>query len=85
MRQWATHPYKQVREEVGTLLSLCLLAASPGPRAHPALAAELTAECDDFMAHLVRECRVPPELGAEQPLEPDDEAERTKARAAREW
>lgn len=104
MRRWVTNPYRQVREEVGSLLAVAMDACTPMP-AHPsAEVIAIRAEVDAFIAHLVRESRTPDELlavttgggGAMEPavgvgaplseasLEPEDEATRDLARAARE-
>lgn len=95
LRAWATHPYKQVREEVGSLLALAMHAAEPPPHACPELACELHAETTAFLQHLIVQCALPAGWGegqgelsssgsADLALEPENEGERGSARAARE-
>lgn len=59
LRQWVCHPYRQVREEVGSLVAICADACSPPPRHHPAIGAAISAEVDAFVTHLLGACLTP--------------------------
>ena len=105
VRRWVSHPYRQVREEVGSVVAIAMDACTPFPShcdiGRQACAA-IRADVDDFVAHMVGACHVPPDLGmpsaaatanappaegaapVEVLLEPEGEAERDAARAARE-
>jgi len=101
MRAWVTHPYRQVREEVGSLLAMAMDACTPSPSQSAHLGDAIRSEVTSFVQHLVGACQVPIALtamietvtvgattgegsGNELALEPTDEKERAKARAARE-
>ena len=59
LRQWVSHPYRQVREEVGSLLAICVDACTPPPRHHPAIGAAIWEEVDSFVTHLLGACLTP--------------------------
>lgn len=59
LRQWVCHPYRHVREEVGSLVAICADACSPPPRHHPAIGAAISAEVDAFVTHLLGACLTP--------------------------
>lgn len=82
LSRWISHPYKQVREEAGTVLALAMHAASPTSQNHPHLSAELGSAIETFLEHLVSSCRA--SLVGHDELEPEGEEERTQARGARE-
>jgi len=62
MRRWVTHPYRQVREEVGSLLAIAMDACTPVPAHLAADAITIRQAVDEFVAHLLDECRTSPEL-----------------------
>lgn len=94
--KWATHAYKQVREEVGSLLAIVMDAATPSPTAAPDVGRALFEETAAFTGHLLAACKAPlitapceglvprPCIDGELLLEPEDEDEKQQARAARE-
>jgi len=87
LRDWVTHPYKQVREEVGNTLSIVLHAATPEAAAgSPGSQCEATLQeaVGAFIAHVVAEARAGVSGAGALELEPEDDAAKASVRAARE-
>ena len=61
MRAWVGHPYRQVREEVGSLLAIAMDACTPMPSnvAVVEIGNTIRAEIDAFVLHLTTVCSSP--------------------------
>ena len=61
MRSWVSHPYRQVREEVGSLLAIAMDACTPMPSCEvvAAVGVAIRAEIDGYVAHLAAACQAP--------------------------
>ena len=59
LRSWVSHPYRQVRDEVGSLLAIAMDACAPLPARFTEIGEAIHAEIAGFVQHLIEACHVP--------------------------
>ena len=62
LRSWVCHPYRQVREEVGSLVAIAMDACAPLPARFPDIGEAIHVEIVAFVKHLLDACQVPEAL-----------------------